>query len=106
MQTGGVLDGWENRVRLISGRSGLRRLTDSFDRGHGESAQRDIARLLVGAQASPGGLGVHEISLYDTHRMTDRLLESHRALRVEIDEHRASTAPPPISAADSVTDAD
>jgi nitrate/nitrite-specific signal transduction histidine kinase len=40
------------------------------------------------------------------NRMTDRLLESNRALRVEIDEHRASTAPPPISDADSVTDAD
>jgi len=38
--------------------------------------------------------------------MTDRLLESNRALRVEIDEHRASAAPPPISDADSVTDAD
>jgi hypothetical protein len=68
MQIGGVVDGWENRVRLISGRSGLRRLTESFDRGHDESAQRNVARLLAGAQASLGGLGVHEISFLSAPR--------------------------------------
>ena len=52
LQIAGVVDSWENRVRLVAGRSGLRRLTEAFDSTHSESTRPDIARILADAQAS------------------------------------------------------
>mgnify|MGYP000011695420 FL=1 len=68
LQIAGAVDSWENRVRLVAGRSGLRRLTEAFDSTHSESTRPDIARILADAQASLPEAGIREISLYDTHR--------------------------------------
>ena len=66
-QIEGVVDSWEDRVRLIRSGTELRRLTEAFDRTHSEAARPELARTLADARASLPGVGIRELSLYDSH---------------------------------------
>jgi HAMP domain-containing protein len=67
MQIQGVVESWEDRVRLIRSRTELRRLMAGFDPAHAEGTRPALTRILSDARASLPGIGIREISLYDSH---------------------------------------
>ena len=62
-QIEGVVDSWEDRVRLIRSRTEL----ETFDRAHLDVVRPELTRILADAGASLPGFGIREISLYDSH---------------------------------------
>lgn len=63
-----VIEGWRDRVRLISSRTQLRRITSAHSETHDAPGEGALLGILRDARDAVRGAEVHEIAVYDVHQ--------------------------------------
>lgn len=63
-----VIEGWKDRVRLISSRTQLRRITSAHSETHDAPGGDGLIRILQDARDAVRGSAVEEIAVYDVHQ--------------------------------------